>query len=98
MPNTNQSQSHRHARLVLGTTTSSLTGSDLARSTSITGRHIKRRVAEEEVSRPQQQSHGLGGHDGEILGGREVGQSESVPEDNVLVVDLFSWVRLDPLR
>lgn len=39
------------------------------------------------MPRPQQERHGFGGHDGEILGGGEMRDAEGVPEDDVSVVD-----------
>lgn len=60
---------------------------DLAGGAAVAGRNIESWVSEEEVSRTEEQGHGLGGHDGEILWGGEVSDAESVPEHDVSVVD-----------
>ena len=64
--------------------------------TAITRRYIQAGIAGEEVARPQQQAHRLGGHDGEILGTGEVGQTKSVPEDDVGVFQVRGGVGCDP--
>lgn len=63
---------------------------------AITRRYIQARVAGEEVARPQQQAHRLGGHDGEVLGAGEVGEAERVPEDDVGVLQVRGRVGRDP--
>ena len=50
-------------------------------------RHVQDGIAREEVPRTEKKRHGLRRHDGVVLGGGEMGQAESVPEDDVGVVD-----------
>lgn len=69
----------------------------LTRRTTIRGRDIQGRVLGEEVPRPQEQGHGFGGHDGEVLWRGEVRDAEGVPEHDVGVVDAGAAVG-DPLR
>ena len=40
--------------------------------------------------------HRLRRHDGEVLGRREMRQSEGVPQHDVFVVEVCVWVRGDP--
>lgn len=56
--------------------------------------HIVGGVVLAEVVRLQVESGNLGGHDGEILNSGVVGESESVPDDNVVVDDVVPV--LDP--
>lgn len=86
-----------HASLVRGAIASALARGNLGRGAGVAGRHVEGRVPQEEVARPQQQGHRFGGHDGEVLGGREMGETESMPEDDVLVVDFGLRVGVDPL-
>ena len=64
--------------------------------TAITRRYIQAGIAGEEVARPQQQAHRLGRHNREILGAGEVGQTKSVPEDDVGVFQVRGGVGCDP--
>lgn len=77
----------KSAKLVSSVQNTLLAGENLARGAGIAGRNIHHRVAGEEVSRAEEKHHRLGRHDGEVLGGREVGHAKGVPEDNVGVVD-----------
>jgi len=70
----------------------------LSRRPRKTRRDIQARIPHEKVSRPEQQRHGLSGHDGEIFGGWEVSDAECVPEDYVCVGDVFGRVVLNPFR
>lgn len=69
----------------------------LARRGGIARRHIHDRVVLEEITRPQQQRDRLDGHDGEILGRRDMRDAKGMPEHDVLVVDRLGAVA-DPLR
>lgn len=69
---------------------------NLARRAAVARRHVQRRVLGEEVPRPQEQRHGLCGHDGEVFWGWEVRDAEGVPEHDVGVVDGGVFVG-DPL-
>lgn len=85
------------ARLIRGVHNGVLAGSNLARNTDVTRRDVHDRIVGEEVPRPQQQRHGLDGHDGKVLGRRDVRHAEGVPQHNVRVLDGLAAVA-DPLR
>lgn len=84
------------ARLVRGVDHRVLLRRDLARDGHVARRDIQDRVVDEEVARPQEQRHGLGGHDGEVLGRGDVRHAEGVPEHDVRVLDRLGPVA-DPL-
>lgn len=91
-------QSDQNTSLVDATRTSGLACSDLAGRPGIAGWDIESGIAQEEVPRSQQHRHGLGGHDRVVLGGGEVRQAECVPEHDVFVLNVLSWVGIDPQR
>lgn len=62
-------------------------GGDLAGRAAERGRHVHDGVVGEEVAGSQEQGDGLGGHDGEVLRGGDVGDTEGMPEYDVGVVD-----------
>ena len=70
----------------------------LTRRLSKRGRDVEGRVAEEEVARSEVQRHWLGRHDGVVFRGREVGDAEGMPEDDVGVLDGVAARVFDPLR
>lgn len=57
----------------------------LRRSDGVARWHIHTRVVGEEVPWAKQQSHGLNWHNGEVLRGRNVCDSECVPQNDVCV-------------
>jgi hypothetical protein len=59
----------------------------LCRGTSKARRHIEDRVAVEEVTRSKKQSHRLSRHDRVVFRGGEMGQTESMPENDIRVID-----------
>lgn len=61
--------------------------SPLTRRHRITRRYIQRRIPGEEIPRPEEQCHRLGGHDGKVFRRGEVGDAKGVPEDDVGVFD-----------
>jgi hypothetical protein len=60
---------------------------NLARGTTIARRNIKRWISHEEIPRSKEQCHWFCRHDGEVFGGREMGDAKGVPEDDIGVVD-----------
>lgn len=74
----------------------SLTLPHATRDTAVARRDIQRRIPREEVPWPEQQSHRLSWHDGEVLRRREVRDTKRVPEDDVCVVDICGRVGCDP--
>lgn len=69
---------------------------NLTRRPRKTRRHIQRGIFSEEIPGPQQQGHGLRGHDGVILRAGEMGDAKGVPEDDVGVGDVGAGVGGDP--
>lgn len=59
----------------------------LAGRARVARRNVHDGVVLEKVARLEQQCDGLDGHDGEILGRRDVYDAKGVPQDNVGVVD-----------
>jgi hypothetical protein len=57
--------------------------SHLRRGNGVARRHIHAGIVCEEVSRPQQQRHGLHRHNGEVLGRGDVCHAKCVPEHDV---------------
>lgn len=86
----------KHSIAVSKSTRRSL-GSNLAGSDAPLRRNVHDRVAGEEVARPQQKRHGLGRHHREVFRRREVYQAESVPQNDVLILNAFFPVA-DPLQ
>ncbi len=66
-------------QLVRGVDDASAVCRNLARRAAEAGGDVHDGVVGEKVTRPQEQREGLDGHDGEILGRRDVGYSEGVP-------------------
>lgn len=62
--------------------------SHLRRGNGVARRHVHAGVVCEEISRPQQERHGLDGHDGEVLGRGDVCHAKGVPEHDVGVFRL----------
>lgn len=89
-------QLNRHARLILPPHQSLPPLQDLTRRPCKTRHNIQRRIFGKEVSRSQQQRHGLGGHDGKVLRGGEMDDAKGVPEDNVGLGDVGGRVGGDP--
>jgi hypothetical protein len=69
------------ADVVDNTLDASLASCHLARRARVARWHIQAGVLSKEVARSQKHCHGLGRHDGVVLGGREVRQAESMPQD-----------------
>ena len=87
---------NQHTRLIHTRGATALAGSDLAWGAGVAGRDVEGRVSEEEVARPQQHGHRLGGHDGVVLWRWEMGEAKRVPEHNVLVRDVLVRVAGNP--
>jgi hypothetical protein len=96
LPHQTHSLNQNIAPLAFPNTTPLPPGRNVTRRPRKARRDIQGRIPEEEMARPQQQRHGLGGHDGEVLRGREMGEAEGVPEDDVGVGDVLRRVRGDP--
>jgi len=92
----NQNQDSRRAPLKSHLNTSPITflagtlcqtSCDLGGRPGVAWRNIQGRVAVKEVPWSEQQRHRFCRHNGEVLRGREVGDSEGMPEDNIGVFD-----------
>lgn len=76
---------------------STLLLSYLRRGNGIARRHIHTGIICEEVSRPQQQRHGLHRHDWEVFRRRDVCHAKGMPENDIGVFRLGCPVG-DPFR
>lgn len=59
---------------------------NLRRGNGVAWWYIHTRVVDEEISRSQEKSHGLNGHDREVLRCRDVCDTECVPHNNICVL------------
>ena len=90
--------SNLDTRVILAACLSARACCNLSRRAGMARRDIQSRVPLEEVSRTQEQSHGLGGHNGEVFWRGEVGDAKGVPQDDIFVVDLLVGICVNPLR